>query len=135
MNNDDIKSLITYRLGQADVALEDAKILMEQGRSTMTIVNRSYYAMFYSLLALLQTTGKISSKHSVVISFFDREYIKTGIFPKEMSKAIHDAFDLRQEADYEVITPPEPTEVSEIWYKAKDFVDKIRAYLIQSGHL
>ena len=53
MKPDDIKILIRYRLEQAQVALDDAKYLLEGGRSSQSIVNRSYYAMFYAALALL----------------------------------------------------------------------------------
>jgi len=53
MKPDDIKILIRYRLEQAQVALDDAKYLLDGGRSPQSIVNRSYYAMFYAALALL----------------------------------------------------------------------------------
>ena len=46
MKPDDIKILIRYRLEQAQVALDDAKYLLDGGRSPQSIVNRSYYAMF-----------------------------------------------------------------------------------------
>lgn len=51
-------------------------------------MNRLYYAMFYAVLALLQEKEMGTSKHSGAIALFDREYVKTGLFPKEMSKAL-----------------------------------------------
>ncbi len=56
--------------------------------------------MFYAVLALLVTGNNPASKHSGVISVFDREYIKTGVFDTRLSKWIHEAFDLRQRVDY-----------------------------------
>lgn len=53
--------LVRYRLDQAQTALDDARFLLEGGRSAMSIVNRSYYAMFYASLALLQTIGQAPS--------------------------------------------------------------------------
>ncbi len=103
MKPDDIKILIRYRLEQAQVALDDAKYLLEGDRSPQSIVNRSYYAMFYAALALLQEISKAPSKHSGVISLFDKEFVMKGIFEKKLSKDFHKAFELRQTFDYKVI--------------------------------
>ena len=86
MKSEEIDQLITYRLEQAEVSLEDARFFLNGNRSPQSIVNRSYYAMFYASLALLQKISKIPSKHSGVISLFDTEYVLKGIFPKELSK-------------------------------------------------
>jgi uncharacterized protein (UPF0332 family) len=56
--------------------------------------------MFYATLALLLTAGKSPSKHIGVISFFDSEFVRTNIFPKEMSRKLHEVFEARQEGDY-----------------------------------
>jgi uncharacterized protein (UPF0332 family) len=96
VSQEDIKKqqLISYRLEQARETLNDAHLLLEQGGSTGSIINRSYYAMFYAVLALLTTLGKGPSKHSGAISLFDQYFVKSGEFPKVMSKTIHKAFDL-----------------------------------------
>ncbi|OQX23755.1 MAG: hypothetical protein BWK80_24325 [Desulfobacteraceae bacterium IS3] len=96
---ENIKALVRYRIDQADESLEAAKILLEKGLLRQT-VNRSYYAMFYAVLALLATRKMETSKHSGAIALFDKEFIKQGIFAKDFSRWLHKAFDLRQEADY-----------------------------------
>jgi uncharacterized protein (UPF0332 family) len=40
------------------------------------------------------------SKHSAVIAFFDKEFIRTGLLPKEYSRTLHRAFNERQQDDY-----------------------------------
>ena len=80
MRDDDISTLISYRLEQAQTALDDTKFLFDGQRSPQSIVNRAYYAMFYALLALLQKVGKVPSKHSGVVSLFDTEFFLKGIF-------------------------------------------------------
>jgi uncharacterized protein (UPF0332 family) len=60
----EIETLVKYRLEQAQAALDDAKYLMDGKRSPQSIINRSYYAMFYAALALLQNISKAPSKHS-----------------------------------------------------------------------
>ena len=51
-------------------------------------------------LRFLATKGLGSSKHSGTIALFDREFVKPGDFPKELSRALHLAFERRQQADY-----------------------------------
>ena len=97
----DKDALIQYRLEQARETLVDAQVLYENERRPASIVNRAYYAMFYATLALLVTVGKSSSKHIGVISFFDSEFVRKNIFPKEMSRMLHEAFEARQEGDYQ----------------------------------
>jgi len=81
--------LIRYRLEQARTALEDAQFLLQNRRSSQSIVNRAYYAMFYAALALLQQGGNIPKKHAGVIGLFDTEYVAKGTFPRELSKDFH----------------------------------------------
>jgi uncharacterized protein (UPF0332 family) len=85
-------------------------------------MNRLYYAMFYTVLALLQNKELGTSKHSGAISLFDREYVKPGIFPREMSKALHRAFELRQIGDYMEETEVTSHDIEEIRPMAAEFV-------------
>ena len=94
-----LKELIKFRLEQAEESLQSSRILLDHQKYRPS-VSRSYYAMFYAVLALLATGDKSTSKHSGIISLFDRKYVKNGIFAKDYSKWLHEAFDLRQRADY-----------------------------------
>lgn len=97
--SDQRSDLITLRFEQTRQALRSAKILLDSD-DTQGAVNRSYYAMFYAVSALLETRRLGTSKHSGAISLFDREFVKTGAFDKGFSKSLHRAFNLRQESDY-----------------------------------
>ena len=99
MSIDEKKDFVIFRLKEAKESYLDSVLLLEN-QSFRSSVNRAYYSMFYAVLALANLSGLSVSKHSGVISFFDKEYIKTGIFPKEYSKYLHTAFELRQESDY-----------------------------------
>lgn len=127
----DMLTLIRYRLGQARDSLEEAKILLKGGMSLRSVVNRLYYALFYAVLALLQEKKIGTSKHRGVISAFDKEFIKMGIFDKELSKTFHHAFDLRQEGDYVEQADIVQADVDELLPKAIDFVDKMEHYLLE----
>ena len=133
MKEEEIFHLIQYRLEQAPVAIDDAKFLIDGKRSPQSIVNRSFYAMFYAALALLQKIGKVPSKHAGVISLFDTEFALKGFFPKELSKDFHKAFELRQISDYKVIEELSPEKAEDTWNKAVSFVQAVKKYLLQSS--
>jgi len=121
--------LVAGRLRQARTALDDAKFLIEGNRSPQSIVNRSYYAMFYAATALLEARGKVPSKHAGVISLFDTEFVVKGKLEKQLSKDFHKAFELRQLSDYRILEPCSPEKASEIYEKAVTFVDAVAEYL------
>lgn len=128
MINEQLKLLIQYRLSESQETLREAKILLSQSAFRGSI-NRSYYAMFYAVLGLLATKGLGSSKHSGIISFFDREFVKTEIFSKELSRSFHRAFDERQASDYGEMLKPDQESAMLLFEQAQIFVDEITEYL------
>ena len=137
MSTDHEKSrdLALYRLKQAEESLDEAKYLYSGGMSARSVINRAYYAMFYSVLALLIFEPFSSSKHSGVISYFNRRFIKAGLFPEDLGRAINKAFDLRQRGDYreEVVLTREQVSPYLDW--ANEFLVAIREYLKQSASI
>ncbi len=122
-------SLIRYRLEQARESIKEADVLLTAGMSLRSVMNRLYYAMFYAVLALLQDKQAGTSKHSGAISLFDREFIKTEIFDKKFSKALHRAFELRQKGDYMEQTEVTKQDIDEIRPEAVEFVERAESYL------
>lgn len=85
--------------------------------------------MFYAVLALAADKGVVISKHTHAIAFLDKEFIKTGIFPKEISRALHISFDERQTNDYGEIWNIKDTEAEDTLKEAKAFVKIVADYL------
>ena len=124
--NENFKALLRYRLEQATESLESAELLYEH-QKYRSAISRAYYAMFYAVLALLANQPAKMSKHSGVISRFDRDYVKTGHFDKIFSKWLHDAFDLRQRADYHrEMFDIDSSRTGEVIEHARKFVAEIR---------
>jgi uncharacterized protein (UPF0332 family) len=98
MNPEQLRDLVRYRLEQASETLTEAVILRDAG-GFRGAINRAYYAMFYALLGLLATRQLGTSKHSGAIALFDRDFVKTGVFSPELSRALHLAFQRRQVHD------------------------------------
>lgn len=127
MIGEDTRALIDYRMEQAQEALEDADFLFQKDRCRAAI-NRSYYAMFYAILALLIVSGKGTSKHSGAIALFDRDFVKGGSFDKKYSKWLHAAFKERLRSDYNEMVVISPEEAAEILEHAGDFVKETKRY-------
>jgi uncharacterized protein (UPF0332 family) len=134
MKPEQLEDLLRYRMEQAHETLREAEILLGEAALRGT-VNRAYYAMFYALLALLAIRQLGTSKHSGAISLFDREFVRTGLFPRELSRALHLAFDRRQEYDYGEMIPLTPEIAKETLQDARTFVAAIEAHLRAAGHL
>jgi uncharacterized protein (UPF0332 family) len=129
-----LRELVSLRMQQAAETLREAQVLNAEhaGRGA---VNRAYYAMFYAVLGLLATRGLGSSKHSGAISLFDREFVKPGDLPKELSRSLHMAFEHRQQSDYgELAQLDEPT-VADAIQQAETFIQNVRAYMETKGFL
>jgi uncharacterized protein (UPF0332 family) len=116
-------------------SLGDAKTLLASGRSGRSIVNRSYYSMFYGVLALLQTIQRVPRKHRGAISLFDQEFVHAGLLSKELSFDLHRLFELRQVDDYKKIDPVGLDEAQDAITTAERFLDAVRQYLITTGYL
>jgi uncharacterized protein (UPF0332 family) len=99
--------------------IELSKVRLERSRSFLkasiananmadylTSANRSYYAVYYAIRALLILEHTEMAKHSGNISEFRRHYLKTGIFKAEVlnqlehAKEIVDTINMYLEAQY-----------------------------------
>ena len=133
MKPEQLEALLHYRLQQAYETLRESDILLSENALRGT-VNRAYYAMFYALLALLATRQLGTSKHSGALSLFDREFVKTGLFPRNLSRSLRLAFNLRQTHDYgEMVEIDLPT-ASQTLSNAREFVDAVETFLVSAGY-
>jgi uncharacterized protein (UPF0332 family) len=129
-----VRDLLRYRIAQANETLREAEILLNE-TALRGAVNRSYYAMFYALLALLATKQLGTSRHSGAIRLFDREFVKTGLLPKELSRSLRVAFNRRQTHDYSELAEVDPQTAEETLTSAKTFVTAIESYLGSTSQL
>jgi len=100
IEKDDRISLISYRLEQAEETILDVKLLIDNNRFRSAI-NRIYYGMFYSLLALGLANKFETSKHSKLIGWFNKNFIHAGLFDSKYGKIINKAFNRRTKGDYD----------------------------------
>ncbi|MBR2187591.1 MAG: HEPN domain-containing protein [Lachnospiraceae bacterium] len=120
--------LSKYRWETSNEELESAIVLKDNGKYKASI-NRSYYSIFHALRAVTALDGFDSGKHSGIIAFFNKTYVKTGIFDKTISKLIDTAFRLREKADYQDFFVVSRDQAEEQINKAKEVIKTISPYL------
>ena len=125
----DKQALVKYRLQQAEESLEEARFLFSGNKSPRSVINRAYYSMFYAILALLIYEPYSSSKHSAVLTYFNRSFIKEGIFEKDLGRWVNRAFELRQRGDYREYFDLSLDEVAPYIQRAEGFLSAVREHL------
>ncbi len=70
------------------------------------------------------------SKHSGVIAYFQKEFIKTGIFDKKYSKYLQSAFQIRNSCDYDDFFIASKQDTEEQYNRAEEFYYIIQKYLM-----
>ena len=130
MPDQELMDLCRYRLEKAIQCLATAKNTMVDG-DYATSANRSYYAIFHGIRAILALDGLDFKKHSAVIAKFRELYIKPGIFDAVYSRMIGEAFDLRGDCDYEDFYLVTKQEVEDQIHNATDFLTAVQKYIEQ----
>ncbi len=129
------EQLVRYRMNQAFEVLEAARELGRTGKSPRSIINRAYYAMFYATPAVLATIDEGAAKHSGVIALFNMHFTKTGVLSRDLGKMLHNAFDLREEADYGTTVEPDVGTALDVPGDAERFTAAVAAYVKQQHYL
>ena len=128
MRDEDVKTLSAVRMEHVQECLASAEQLLRSG-DYKGAANRSYYAVFHAMRAVLAFDGIDMKRHSGIISEFRRLYIKTGILPDELLVIISEAFDVRTDCDYDDFYVISKQEVAAQAEKAESFLSVIQEYL------
>ena len=65
------------------------------------IINRAYYSIYHAISAIHALNGKAYKRHKDSLGNFNKEYIKTGIFPGTLGRRIAEAEEIRHASDYD----------------------------------
>lgn len=94
------KDLAFYRLQTAKSDLKSARILLA-AEEYKGANNRAYYAIFHAINAVHAVSGKAYKRHRDAIANFNKDYVKTEIFPRELGRKIGEAEEIRHASDYD----------------------------------
>lgn len=120
----DFQNLINYRVQQAHDTINEVEFQIENNFLVIA-VNRIYYGMFYMLLALALKNGFKTSKHSQLLGWFNKEFVKPGKIDREIGKIVYKAFEDRTDGDYGIFVRFEKEEVLEKLKDMKRFLVEV----------
>lgn len=63
--------------------------------------NRAYYSIYHSITAVFALEKRAYKRHKDTIANFNRDYVKTGIFSRDIGKRIGKAEEVRHSSDYD----------------------------------
>lgn len=123
-----LKELVGYRLERANEMLSASENNLKMGEYK-TSLNRSYYAVFHAMRSANALKGFDSSKHSGVIAFFTKEYLKTEIMDRKLAVVIKESSLCREKSDYDDFYVAGREEAEVQLKNAEYFVQKIGEYI------
>lgn len=94
------EELSKYRIQEAQNSLKVAEHCLKEGWYKDSI-NRSYYAAFYAIKAVLALGTIDFKRHKDVVAYFNKEYVASNIFPRELGRRLGMLKQLREKSDYD----------------------------------
>ncbi len=125
-----LEVLSKYRLEKAREDLKSAKINLENGLIKASI-NRSYYCIFHAIRSVNALNEFDSKRHSGVIAYFNKNFIHTGIFEKNVYTLISAAYRIREKSDYDDFYIASKISAEEQYNNACYFINLVEGYLVK----
>lgn len=117
-----------YRLERAKEECETAELLYKENK-LLASNNRAYYSIFYSIRAVLAMERIDFKKHKDVLAYFNKNYVKTEIFPKKMERKVILASKVREDSDYDEGYEPSYETTSMQIETARELIQLVQEYL------
>lgn len=115
--------------------MERAQEMLDASRENLSIgqygtsLNRSYYAVFHAMRAVNILNGYDSSKHSGVIAYFNKNFLKENKLDRKLYKIIKDTSYFREKSDYDDFFVIDKQEAERQLENAKIFLKSVSEYL------
>ncbi len=125
------KEFALYRLERAKEECETAELLYKENK-LLAANNRAYYSIFYAIRAVLAIEKMDFKRHKDVLAYFNQNYVKTEIFPRQMGRRIIMASKVREDSDYDEKYEPSSEATSLQIETAKELIEMVEKYLHDS---
>ncbi len=119
-----------YKFEQAKDDLETAKILLEAGKYKAAN-NRAYYSCFHAVDAVLAKEPIAFKKHKDTLSYFNKNYVHTEIFPRNIGRKISRLEIIRHKSDYDTFYIASKDDAAEQIEVAEEVVELVKNYLLK----
>ena len=122
------KDLCIYRVNQAEETVRSAK-LCKENHFYKDAINRSYYAAFYAVKAVLAVEGVDFKRHKDVVAYFNQYYVATEVFSRECGRVLARLQRKRETSDYDDFYIASAEESQEQIEVADKIIAEVKKYL------
>ena len=122
------KDLVLYRLEAAKSDVKSAEILLKAGEYRGAN-NRAYYGIYHAVSAIHALDGNAYKRHKDALANFNKDYIKTEIFPRTIGRKIAEAEEIRHASDYDDFYIATREEAEDQIATALELIEMIEHYL------
>ena len=122
-----VKDLVNHRIKTAQSDIRSAEILLNAGEYRSSN-NRAYYGIYHAISAIHALDGNVYRKHKDALANFNKEYVKTEVFPRNIGKRISEAEEIRHASDYDDFYIATKVEAEEQIATAKELLELVSQY-------
>ena len=120
--------LCIYRMRSAIETLGVSALCLESQHYKDSI-NRSYYAAFYAVKAVLALEEVDFKSHKDAVAYFNKTYFATDIFPREIGKKLGRLKQERETSDYDDFYIASAADATEQYAAAEFIITEVKQYL------
>lgn len=129
MDKETIEDFAKYRIEKAKETLKTAEFIFDAGKDYASANNRAYYAIFYAIRAVLALEQVDFKKHKDVIAYFNKNFVNTEIFPRNIGRKISQAQRVREDSDYDDEYEPSYEKTKHQIETAKELIILVENYI------
>ncbi len=122
-----VNDLARYRIETAKSDLKSAHILFRE-KEYRGANNRAYYAIYHAISAIHALDGVSYKRHKDTLANFNKDYVRTEIFPKALGRKIAEAEEIRHASDYDDFYIATKDEAEQQIQTAWELIEKIETY-------
>ena len=117
------------------IVLKPLKVILRQPKSFLAAKefrganNRAYYGIYHAISAVHALDGNAYKRHKDALANFNKNYVKTEIFPRKLGKKIVESEEIRHASDYDDFYIATREEAEEQIQTAKELVSRVEEYV------
>ena len=124
------RDLVLYRIETSKSDIKAAEILLS-AREFRGANNRAFYGIYHAVSAIHALDGNAYKRHKDALANFNKNYVKTEIFPRKLGKRIVESEEIRHASDYDDFYIATREEAEEQIQTAKELVRLVEEYVRQ----
>ena len=103
--------------------------ILYKNKSLLAANNRAYYSIFHAIQAVLSLERIDFKRHKDVIGYFNKNYVNKEIFPRSLGRKIGQAFQIREDSDYDYKFIPKIEQTATQVETAEELIILVEEYI------